>query len=114
MKLLSATSEHDITTWPSNNWNIPEPPVNDASRSDALNDANISLDLIIMPGVAFDSKCARLGQGMVRFLFDDFELLFVVSEDQDRSYAFVLRSCSRSFQTGILRQTNLRIPQNIC
>lgn len=47
-------------SWPKNKWNIPEPPVSD-------DDSNIAqpgdIDLLLVPGLAFDTNGHRLGQG---------------------------------------------------
>ena len=47
-------------SWPKNKWNIPEPPVdNDASNIAQPGD----IDLLLVPGLAFDPNGHRLGQG---------------------------------------------------
>lgn len=47
-------------TWPKNKWSIPEPPVD----SDASNIAHPGdIDLLLVPGLAFDVNGHRLGQG---------------------------------------------------
>jgi 5-formyltetrahydrofolate cyclo-ligase len=46
------------TSWPRNKWGIPEPPsqfVDVAKRGD--------IDLLVVPGLAFDGEGQRLGQG---------------------------------------------------
>eukprot|EP00541_Cyclophora_tenuis_P007281 CAMPEP_0116577624 /NCGR_PEP_ID=MMETSP0397-20121206/21254_1 /TAXON_ID=216820 /ORGANISM="Cyclophora tenuis, Strain ECT3854" /LENGTH=254 /DNA_ID=CAMNT_0004106923 /DNA_START=14 /DNA_END=778 /DNA_ORIENTATION=+ len=45
--------------WPTNKWNIPEPPL-DYKRIPARPG---DLDLLIVPGLAFDREGGRLGQG---------------------------------------------------
>ena len=49
----------DIAEFPRSNWGIAEPPRDD-SRADAL-DARV--DLVVVPGVAFDCDNGRLGHG---------------------------------------------------
>ncbi|KAA8492945.1 5-formyltetrahydrofolate cyclo-ligase [Porphyridium purpureum] len=68
MALREGLSVSDIASWPENHWHIKEPPPTIAisaaqvePRQDALTD--VCLDLMIMPGVAFDAQCGRLGQG---------------------------------------------------
>lgn len=48
--------------WPRNKWGIPEPPIlNDGGADGAAKPGDI--DLLIVPGLAFDSNGHRLGQG---------------------------------------------------
>ena len=44
--------------WPTNKWGIPEPPL---TNTNSANTGDI--DLLIVPGLAFDSSLHRLGQG---------------------------------------------------
>eukprot|EP00189_Rhodosorus_marinus_P011334 CAMPEP_0184740388 /NCGR_PEP_ID=MMETSP0315-20130426/3427_1 /TAXON_ID=101924 /ORGANISM="Rhodosorus marinus, Strain UTEX LB 2760" /LENGTH=230 /DNA_ID=CAMNT_0027210061 /DNA_START=134 /DNA_END=827 /DNA_ORIENTATION=- len=64
MLMLEATSMNDLRSWSRSNWGIPEPPTDDPERWNALDDDD--LDLIIVPGVAFDSRGGRLGHGILR------------------------------------------------
>jgi len=66
MKMLQAFSLEDIASFPRSKWGIPEPPVTDAAnkegkRSDALE--TLDVDLMLIPGVAFDYNFRRLGHG---------------------------------------------------
>lgn len=45
--------------WPKNKWNIPEPPVDVILKTAVPGD----IDLLIIPGLAFDRYGNRLGQG---------------------------------------------------
>jgi 5-formyltetrahydrofolate cyclo-ligase len=48
--------------WPRNRWGIPEPPVSDdAADDDTAKPGDI--DLLVVPGLAFDVAGRRLGQG---------------------------------------------------
>ena len=47
------------TTWPRNKWGIPEPP----AKLPMVTAQSGDLDLLVVPGLAFDTKCDRLGQG---------------------------------------------------
>lgn len=61
MIFLEVNSEDEIASWTPNGWGIREPPV-EHGRVQALQD--VGLDIIIVPGVAFDAYGARCGQGM--------------------------------------------------
>ncbi|KAF0727931.1 hypothetical protein AaE_009491, partial [Aphanomyces astaci] len=64
MVMLHVTSQRDIDTFPKSKWNIPEPLLdhpNGLPRENALDVTD--LDLILVPGVAFDAHCNRLGHG---------------------------------------------------
>ncbi|CEP13330.1 hypothetical protein [Parasitella parasitica] len=53
----------DFRSLPMNKWNIPEPPL-DQPRADAIDDNyGNGLDLILVPGVAFDKAKNRIGHG---------------------------------------------------
>lgn len=67
VKAIATQSTDDVDNgqifydaWPKNKWNIPEPPVNG-------DDSNIAqtgdIDLLLVPGLAFDTNGHRLGQG---------------------------------------------------
>ncbi|CAO3625193.1 unnamed protein product [Cunninghamella blakesleeana] len=60
MDMVKLTSWDDYLSLPRNKWNIPEPPL-DQPRENALD--NEGLDLILVPGVAFDDKKNRIGHG---------------------------------------------------
>jgi len=46
-------------TWPRNKWSIPEPP----ESMERIPAQPSDIDLLIVPGLAFDAKGGRLGQG---------------------------------------------------
>lgn len=49
----------EIQNFPKSNWGIPEPiALHGISRDDYR-----VIDLVVVPGVAFDSQCRRLGHG---------------------------------------------------
>mmetsp|Transcript_16038 Transcript_16038/g.40361 ORF Transcript_16038/g.40361 Transcript_16038/m.40361 type:complete len:265 (+) Transcript_16038:225-1019(+) len=62
MSMLKADSLGDVDSWPAGRWGIPEPPKDGPPRLEAL-DEESDLDLIIVPGLAFDAQRRRLGQG---------------------------------------------------
>jgi len=65
----SIDSEMFYDNWPRNKWGIPEPPPSDTTTTTDSNnyDNNIAkqgdIDLLIVPGLAFDTNGHRLGQG---------------------------------------------------
>ena len=51
-----------IADFPKSKWGIPEPPKEFSDK--AVDATHLSLvDCVILPGVAFDSQCARVGHG---------------------------------------------------
>ncbi|KAI8887890.1 5-formyltetrahydrofolate cyclo-ligase [Backusella circina FSU 941] len=60
MDMVRITSIEDFNSLPKNKWNIPEPPL-DQPRENALD--KDGLDLILVPGVAFDQEKNRIGHG---------------------------------------------------
>ncbi|KAJ8603131.1 hypothetical protein CTAYLR_004583 [Chrysophaeum taylorii] len=54
MRMLEASSLEAIDSWPKSKWGIPEPPTGASPTT---------LDLVVVPGVAFDARGGRLGQG---------------------------------------------------
>ncbi|KAG9320007.1 hypothetical protein KVV02_003112 [Mortierella alpina] len=61
MDMVRIESWEDFLALPKNSWNIPEPTF-DQARENAL-DTPRGLDLIVMPGLAFDRTGTRLGHG---------------------------------------------------
>ncbi|KAF9171881.1 hypothetical protein BGX20_006747, partial [Mortierella sp. AD010] len=61
MDMVKIESWEDFVSLPKNSWNIPEPKF-DELRENALETSH-GLDLIIMPGLAFDRSGTRLGHG---------------------------------------------------
>ena len=62
MSMLKAESIEDLDAWPKSKWGIPEPPKDGPPRLEAL-DEESDLDMVLVPGLAFDSELRRLGQG---------------------------------------------------
>ncbi|ORX50104.1 5-formyltetrahydrofolate cyclo-ligase [Hesseltinella vesiculosa] len=60
MDMVRLTSWEDFTTLPRNAWDIPEPPL-DQPRENALDGEG--LELMLVPGVAFDAEKNRIGHG---------------------------------------------------
>lgn len=55
-------SEEEVTSFPLTKWKIREPPEELArSREDGVTEGDI--DVVVVPGVAFDASCNRLGHG---------------------------------------------------
>lgn len=64
MDMLSLSSIEDYRCLRPDSWGIPTiPPESIAARRNVLGDIDGPLDLIIMPGVAFDETFKRLGHG---------------------------------------------------
>lgn len=64
LKMLQATSMDDIRNFPKDKWQIPDPPLyldNGLKRDDAMHGCD--LELVLLPGVAFDRRGGRLGHG---------------------------------------------------
>ena len=60
--MIQIFKEEDIDSFPKNKWGIPEPSTEEAMR---CTDHTYSgkIDLVLVPGVAFDANCGRLGHG---------------------------------------------------
>jgi 5-formyltetrahydrofolate cyclo-ligase len=61
MTMLEVRSMDELNGWEPNSWGIREPPL-EVDRADSPRDH--PLDLIIVPGVAFDMSGGRCGYGM--------------------------------------------------
>lgn len=62
MSMLEASSLADIDSFPPSRWGIPEPAREGPTRLEALEDGS-QLDMVVVPGLAFDKMGGRLGQG---------------------------------------------------
>ncbi|KAF1313685.1 5-formyltetrahydrofolate cyclo-ligase, partial [Globisporangium splendens] len=64
LKMVQALSVNDINVFPKDKWQIPDPPLTSPS-GDAREDPieGLDLELVLMPGVAFDRSGGRLGHG---------------------------------------------------
>jgi len=60
IRMLRVTSQKDLNTFKPNKWGILE-PIDPYSRVDALKEG--TLDLLIVPGLAFNPSGARCGRG---------------------------------------------------
>ena len=56
MWLVPIKSIAELETFPLSAWGIPEPPRDLYTKNDDFTESG-AIDLIIVPGVAFDSKC---------------------------------------------------------
>jgi 5-formyltetrahydrofolate cyclo-ligase len=70
MVMLEAASLQDISAFPRNKWGIPEPPATYlagpriGSPRLSWDDGEIgAVEVVVVPGVAFDARCNRLGHG---------------------------------------------------
>ena len=62
MSLLEASSLADVDSFPPGRWGIPEPSREGPARLEALEEGS-QLDMVVVPGLAFDRIGGRLGQG---------------------------------------------------
>lgn len=60
MVMLPVASAQEIDSFPRSKWGIPEPEL-DPEKPDGTYSGKI--DVVIVPGVAFDEGCNRLGHG---------------------------------------------------
>jgi 5-formyltetrahydrofolate cyclo-ligase len=80
MELLQCPSVFNFyEAWPKNKWLIPEPP---PSSDDWILAQPGDLDLIVVPGLAFDRMGGRLGQG--KGYYDRFLAKFLSHDDMKR------------------------------
>jgi 5-formyltetrahydrofolate cyclo-ligase len=68
MEMLAIRTIEEAQAFPRTKWGIPEPDDAAAATMERLTD--VPLDLILVPGVAFDAQCNRLGHG--RGYYDTF------------------------------------------
>ncbi|KAF9078715.1 hypothetical protein BDP27DRAFT_1310056 [Rhodocollybia butyracea] len=62
MEFLKLYNQNDLETLPSGLWGIREPS-NEWESRPRLNATDVDLDVILVPGVAFDRSMSRLGHG---------------------------------------------------
>lgn len=60
MVMISVNSIEEIESFPKSSWGIPEPPM--PSNNYSIESYGM-IDLVFVPGVAFDNQCRRLGHG---------------------------------------------------
>lgn len=75
MVFLEVVSAAELASWTPNSWGIREPPL-EPSRAQVPRDT--ALDVVVMPGLAFDVHGARCGQGMG--FYDTFLAKYAASE----------------------------------
>lgn len=62
MRMFPVRSEEEIASFDLTKWKIPEPSEDLAlSREDGVTEGDI--DVVVVPAVAFDPSCNRLGHG---------------------------------------------------
>ena len=62
MQVLEVQSLEHIQSFPKNSWGIPEPPSAEENGEWQAR-AFGAIDLVVVPGVGFDSQCHRMGHG---------------------------------------------------
>ncbi|ORX35179.1 hypothetical protein BD324DRAFT_122576 [Kockovaella imperatae] len=81
MQMLRLYSEEDLSLCPLDKWGIPDPGElrrdcqMKTAREDSMDAAASPIDLILVPGVAFDSLANRLGRG--KAFYDRFLRIYV-------------------------------------
>lgn len=58
MVMMELKSTEELINFPANKWGIPEPPYTEPDYT-----FEGIIDLVLVPGVAFDQQCNRLGHG---------------------------------------------------
>jgi 5-formyltetrahydrofolate cyclo-ligase len=61
MVMFRVKDIEQLESFPKNSWGIPEPPLEIVQASDP--NEFIDIDVILLPGVAFDKRCNRIGHG---------------------------------------------------
>ncbi|KAJ3544745.1 hypothetical protein NM688_g5706 [Phlebia brevispora] len=86
MDFVKVYSEEDLNSFPEGLWGIKEPNShwNGQVRPSVLGDPGESLDLIIVPGVAFDRSLSRLGHG--KGYYDRFITAYVASRGSKKPF----------------------------
>jgi 5-formyltetrahydrofolate cyclo-ligase len=62
MIMVEIKAYEDIESFPKNAWGIPEPDEDYIAKYPDMSSANI-IDLVLVPAVAFDRHCIRVGHG---------------------------------------------------
>jgi len=63
MRMVRVESFEEILAFPKSKWGIPEPPVALLETREDASKGDVPLDLVVVPGAAFDSGCRRCGRG---------------------------------------------------
>lgn len=89
MDMLRVYDQSDLDSFPSGLWGIREPSHERGGRprSNAL-DADQQLDLILVPGVAFDTSMGRLGHG--KGYYDSFITEYIARTGRSRPFLVAL------------------------
>ena len=70
MQMLRLDSYEQAKTLPRTKWGIPEPDAELAASMVDVTEERTGVELLLVPGVAFDPRCGRLGHG--RGYYDSF------------------------------------------
>jgi 5-formyltetrahydrofolate cyclo-ligase len=90
MKMVEIKSFNDYLTLTKNSWGIPEPLVTESRQTTF----EVGVDLIIMPGLAFDRQGNRIGYGKGyydRFLLKSFKLAVENGWEKPATIAIALK-----------------------
>ncbi|KAG1869900.1 hypothetical protein F4604DRAFT_1772351 [Suillus subluteus] len=90
MDFVRVYTEEDYRSFPSGLWGIPEPtPEWSSKKRQSIFDADCNnLDLILVPGVAFDRSFSRLGHG--KGYYDRFITSYSSSNGRSKPLLFAL------------------------
>lgn len=101
MVMLHVSSFAELDHFPKNKWNIPEPPLEELEgHADSGKD---DIDLVIIPGLAFDRDCNRLGRG--RGYYDYF--LDTLNRTRHRQGLSAVRTVGLAFNEQLVEQVPL-------
>ncbi|KAF8556836.1 5-formyltetrahydrofolate cyclo-ligase [Imleria badia] len=100
MDLVRLYDDEDLQMLPAGLWGIPEPTAEwqGKKRQSVLDASCEDLDLIIMPGVAFDSSLSRLGHG--KGYYDHFISSYVAAAKRPRPLLVALSLQQQLLEAG--------------
>ncbi|ORY26957.1 hypothetical protein BCR39DRAFT_560236 [Naematelia encephala] len=113
MKMLRLYSPDDLDNCPLDKWGILDPGEtrrdrDGARRENVLDKAVPALDLILIPGVAFDEECNRLGRG--KAFYDRFLASYTTSKGSPVLLALALEPQMLPPQERVpITQTDFRL-----
>ncbi|KAI9569870.1 hypothetical protein HD554DRAFT_456716 [Boletus coccyginus] len=105
MDFVRLYDNEDLRTLPAGLWGIPEPTAEwQSEKRQSVSDASCeNLDLIIMPGVAFDSSLSRLGHG--KGYYDGFISFYVGDAKRPRPLLVALSLQQQLLEVGEVPMT---------
>ncbi|KAF8137607.1 5-formyltetrahydrofolate cyclo-ligase [Boletus edulis] len=106
MDFVRLYDKEDLRTLPAGLWGIPEPTAEwKSEKRQSVSDASCEhLDMIIMPGVAFDSSLSRLGHG--KGYYDHFISSYVDAAKRPRPLLVALSLQQQLVEAGQVPMTD--------